>query len=294
MLQKILIWALFLSAAEHSYAQTTLKVVTKNIQKTVNWKAGQEVWVNSEKAEIEIAPTNDNTIRIQAELSTKHPNPDSARLDLEAWQFVVSTIGKKIYIRAYIGVTSGKALPTSNFKASLKITLPAACPVNLANKYGKAHLEKLDGAISLSGEFCQFKLEYLKGKVDVNSRYGNVEGRHLSGPLEVQIKRADVFLSGTSNSCNLTSEYGKVTMETSAQTGNVAIVSNKSEVTLVPGPNNQHNFDLKNTYGSLSIQKNLPFVVENPDKNTHLATLKKNGQQREIKVNAVFGQLTIK
>lgn len=276
------------------HAQTTLQVATKNIRKTVAWKPGLEVWINCEKAEVEVLPSSGNTIQISAELSARHPSADSAAIDLKAWQFVVSTVGKKIYVRAYVGLKSGAPAPRSSLKAVLKLSVPGNCPVDISNKFGKAHLEKLNGAIGLHGEFCSFELVQLGGKIDLESRFGNVEGRNLSGPVNMQVKRADIALSGLRNSCRLKSEYGQVTLETTDQTGNVSVVSTKSDITLRAAGPLRHSYNLRNTYGVVSIDQDLPFQYSNPDKNTRQALFKSTNSNKLIQVEAQFGRILLR
>ena len=270
---------------------TTLQVVTKTVQKTVSWKPGYELEVNGEKAEVEVTPGSDNNIVVRAELSARHPQLDTAKIDVEGWKFVVSTIGKKVYIRAYIGLPSGKRLPTSNLKAKIVIQAPVNCPVNLANKFGKAHLERLDGPIVLSGEFCNFTLLQLKGSVKIDSRYGNVEGSELQGKVEVQSKRADVALSQIHADCAVRSEYGKVWVQPDAQTGNVWIQGTKSNVTLdLPQPP-QHNVFLTAEYGELTAPA--AFQQSQPAENTRRAVLNQQQGRPVLTVETNFGNITI-
>ena len=292
-MKKILLFLLLGLVAGVLPGQTTLQVVTKNIRKSVDWKPGSAVYINSEKAEIEVTPGAGNTVTVQAELSARHPDLDSARIDLETWKLVVDASGGKINIRAYIGLDAKAPLPTSSLKAKLRITIPAACPVNLSNKFGKAQLEKLNGPVGLSGEFCSFDLVELGGKVDLDSRYGNVEGRNLSGPISLQVKRADIELSDLKNACTVKSEYGKVAVETTRRTGAVTMTTNKSDIRITTDDNPAHNFDVKTTYGDLKVRSKLPFKVTQPDKNTRQALLQRGEGLPTVKIAAQFGQVEL-
>jgi len=289
----LLLFGLLTGLAGALHAQTTLQVATRNIRKTVAWKPGLEVWINCEKAEVEVVPASGASIQISAELSARHPSADSAATDLKAWQFVVSTVGKKIYVRAYIGLKPGDFAPRSSLKAVLKLSVPGNCPVDVSNKFGKAHLEKLNGGVGLHGEFCSFELVQLGGKVDLESRFGNVEGRNLAGPVNMQVKRADIALSGLRNSCHLKSEYGQVTLETTDQTGDVSVVSTKSDITLRAAGPLRHSYYLRNTYGVVSIDQDLPFQYSNPDKNTRQASYKSINSNKLIQVDAQFGRIQL-
>lgn len=288
----LLLIMLFLSAAVS--AQTTLQVVTKTIRKTAPWKPGYTLEINSEKAEIEVetAPAGQNVITIRAELTARHPNLDSAQHDLKAWKFIVSTIGKKIYIRAYIGLPNGVPLPTSNLKAKIVVQAPAECATTLANKYGSAKLGHRKGAVRLSGEFCSFSLTEMSGSVQVDSRYGNVDGRQLSGDVDIQAKRADVALSGLSGDCIIRNEYGSVRLDAGAQTGNVSVDASKGDVTLrMPTPY-YHNLDLKANYGAVKT----PFAFSldaGASVTPQSATLHQGSQRPRITVQTNIGNITV-
>ena len=294
MKTQILLLALLL-AAGGAAAQTTLQVVTKTVQKTVSWKPGYSVEINCEKADIEVetAPAGQNTISVKAELSARHPKLDSATLDVKAWKFVTSTVGKKIFIRAYIGLPANAALPTSNLKAKLKVTVPANCPTTLSNKFGSARLENIAAPVSLSGEFCAFTLLQLGGKVQVDSRYGNVEGKQLSGPVEVQTKRADVSLAGLNGDCKVVSEYGSVQLEAISQTGNVTVQSSKGDVTLAMPQTHHHNLDLKANHGEVTVPLGLRLDAGASGDN-HQVSLRQGDNLPRIFVETTLGNITVK
>ena len=286
---------LLLLAAGRAATQTTLQVVTKTVQKTVTWKPGYSVEITCEKADIEVetASEGQNSVRIKAELSARHPQIDSARHDLNAWKFVASTVGKTIFIRAYVGLPPGAALPNSNLKAKLKVIVPADCPTTLTNKFGTARLENIAAPVSLSGEFCSFTLLQLGGKVRVDSRYGNVDGSQLYGPIEVQTKRADVSLAGLGNDCTVRSEYGTVQVETVAQTGNVTVQSSKGDVTVAMPQPYRHNFDLKANYGEVTIPLSLRLDAGTSGDKQQVS-LHQGDNRPRILVETTLGNITIK
>lgn len=290
----IILFALLL-AAGGTAAQTTLQVVTKTVQKTLKWKPGNTLEIICEKAEVEVetAPAGETSVTITANLSARHPQLDSARADLGAWKFVTSSIGKKIFIRAYVGVPAGVSLPASNLKAKIKVIVPADCPTTLSNKVGSAKLEKITAAVTLTGEFCSFHLTQLSGKVQIDSRYGNVEGDQLSGPVEVQAKRADVSLTGIRNNCSVQSEYGAVTLEAGMNTGNITVHASKGDVTIDAPLPYRHNFDLHASYGEV----NTPLAMRldaGANGNSQQASLHQGDQHPLIFVETTLGNITVK
>jgi hypothetical protein len=292
-MKKLLHILLLICSSGGLAAQTTLQVVTKTVQKTVDWKNGFELVVTGEKAEVLVVPSLVNTISVKAELTAKHPRLDSAKIDLEYWKIVVSNVGKKIFVRAYIGLPGGGVLPTSNMKAKITISIPVNCPVSLSNKFGKARLENLRGPVVLNGEFCDFSLVELSGNIQLESQYGNVEGEKLSGKVDINAKRADVNLTGLSADCSIHSEYGKVRVKAEKQTGNLSVQGNKSDVTVDLAQNSDHNISLTAAYGEVNTPDNLGFNTKKSSKNAQKATLKKGDKSPYVAVETSFGSIKV-
>ncbi len=275
----------------HALAQTTLQVVSKNIEKTLPWKPGMELIVNGEKADVTVTPSDSALISVQAELSAKHPSLDTAQTDVESWQFIVSTVGKKIYLRSYVGVKAGKRAPVSNMKARILIRTPRSCPVNLSNSFGRAKLERLDGAVVLSGYFCRFELQSLGGELHISSEHGPVEGRDLKGSVGIKGKRADVSLQNTTGDCAIEAEYGKVKISTDQETGNVRIAGQMTDVTLHTPDSITHNYRLKTRYGSLQVPDK--FDKSGSTDKERNATYTAQNNKATIEVETSFGTIKI-
>ena len=275
-------------------AQGTLQVVTKTVQKSIAWKSGYTVEINCEKAEVDVEPVaaGGNQVTVKAELTARHPQLDSAKYDLAAWKFVTTTVGKKIYIRAYIGLPSGRTLPNSNLKARITVRVPAQCPVTLANKFGKARLEHLAGAVRLTGEFCAFTLVDLQGGLRLESQYGNVDGRQLGGRVELQTKRSAIVLSDVRGDCDVRSEYGTVAVEAGSQTGNLYIQSSKGDVTIETSSPPRHNFALLATYGEVKVPVH-PHFESSANGHTKQASLQQGTGRPQVSVETTFGKITV-
>lgn len=294
MQTKTLLLALLLLNAAGAAAQATLQVVTQNVQKNLRWKPGNEVEIICEKAEVEVEAADQQQVSVSAELSARHPRLDSAQTDVKAWKFVTSTIGKKIYIRAYIGLPAGQKLPSSNLKARLRVLVPKGCPVTLNNKFGKAKVEKITGTVRLTGEFCTFTLRDVQGNVRVQSSYGNVDGSRLGGSVEVQSKRSDVSLSSLGSDCTVRSEYGAISVEASPKTGNLSVQATKCDVTVSAPASPRHNFQLRTTYGELNTPPNLKFDTQGTSGNIRQAALQQGTGRPTVNIETTFGKITVR
>lgn len=292
-MKKTLLLTLLLTGvgSGRAYAQVTLQVVSKNIEKTVLWKPGMELIVNGEKADITVVPTDSAVVSVSAELSAKHPDLDTAQADVETWQFVISTVGKKIYLRTYVGVQAGKRAPVSNMRAHILIRSPRLCPVNLSNKFGRAKLEHLDSPVALSGYFCRFDLYALSGELRIESEHGPVNGRDLKGSLDIKGKRADVTLRNTAGDCSILAEYGSVNLRTDQQTGSVRITGQMTNITLNDPEANTHHYRLKTRYGNMDVPDKFD-KSGSTDKELQ-ATYQTKANSPTIDVDTSFGHIKV-
>jgi Putative adhesin len=294
-MKKLLFLFALLYGVSEMAAQSTLQVVTKTVQKSIDWKPGYTVEINCEKADVEVitAAAGSKSVSVKAEMTARHPQLDSAKYDLQAWKFVTSTVGKTIYIRAYIGLKSGQPLPNANLKVRIFVQVPDQCPVTLANKFGKALLEHLTGTVRITGEFCALTLVDLQGDVLIESQYGNVDGRQLAGKVDIQTKRATIALSELRGNCSVHSEFGAVSVSNSPQMGNLYINSNKGDVTVAMGSSPpRHNFTLSATYGELKTPSNPSFDLST-NGNTRQATLHQGTGRLQVTVETTLGKITI-
>lgn len=286
----LLVW-LFGVATLSGAQTTTLQVVTNTLVQSVPWKPGMSLEINSEKAEIEVKPGTGNAILVKTELSARHPQLDSAKTDLKAWKWVVNTFNKKIFLRAYVGVVAGKRLPTSNMRAKIVVEVPEACPVTLLNKFGKAVLQGLSAPVALSGEFCDFRLVQLNGPVDVDSRFGDVTAQAISGKMNVQCRRATVNLREMRADCAVRSEYGTVNVAPDAQTGNVWVRGEKSNVVMQLAPSAAHQIYLTAEYGQ--VKAPATFQQSQPNDHSQKATRSTAANQPTLTVETAFGNISV-
>lgn len=272
-------------------AQTTLQVVSQNIERTVPWKPGMELVVNGEKADVTVVPTDSAFILVSAELSAKHPSLDTAQADVNSWQLVISTVGNKIHVRTYVGVPAGKRAPVSNMRAHILISAPKQCPVNLSNRFGRAKLEHLEAPVSLSGYFCRFDLYALSGGLRIESEHGPVEGRDLKGSVDIKGKRADITLRETAGDCVIQTEYGTVHLSTDQQTGNVRISGQKTNITLSSQDAGTHHYRLKTSYGNMDVPDKFD-KSDSTGKELHASYQAKPGSPT-IDVETSFGHIKV-
>jgi Putative adhesin len=251
-----------------SFAQTTLQVVTKTVEKTLTYKSGFSLNIDAEKAEITLkANPNAKEISVKMELISKNPNLQDAKKDIDAIKYVAENQGKIVYLRNYIGIEKGAAKPTSDLKTRYTIEVPSEMAVSIKNNFGKLNVSGLRSKMMLITEFCKTTLTDIKGEMSINTRLGDIDGRGLEGKISVQSNRSDLFLSMTKGECAIMAQYGKVNIETDKTFTQLSIKADKAEVHFLPPPATAINYDLEAEYGKVILpQKLTPKYIEKTDK----------------------------
>jgi Putative adhesin len=293
---KTFILVLLLLSVAQLGAQNTLQVVTRAVQKTFPCKSGYNVEITAEKAEIEVklGQSTDKNIHINAELVARHARLDSAKTDLDSWKFLTNSIGKTIYVRAYIGLEKKQKLPSSNLKAKITITVPPDCGAVVTNKFGKIRIENISGDVRLNGEFCGIFLKNIAGNVTLLGNYGSLEANEIKGVIDIKSKRAEIALKDISGNCSVSSEYGNIFIDSGPAMGNLNVQATKCDVTLDAKNATKHSFQLIANYGQILTPSGALFNTNGSGKNTQRADLKVNKAMHNIKVLTDFGKITIR
>jgi hypothetical protein len=273
-------------------AQTTLQVATKHLQKTLDWKPEYVLVVNCEKADVVIEPSEQATVEVDAELSARHPNADTAQLDVNCWQMLAERSGKQLFVRSYIGLNNQKKTPSSNFKSKIRIRTPLNCKVELSNKFGKTTVTGLAGDLQLNGSFCNFQLSHLSGKVAIESQYGAVNTKQLNGTVSVKAKRADVQIDSLSGSGEVYAEYGTVTVNYVPEMANLTVNGDKTNVILLHAHSIGHSYDLNTDHGQITV----PGDFERKETATRQVASKpatNNLSKHKVAVYTTFGNIIL-
>jgi hypothetical protein len=280
---------LCLSCSVWLNAQTTLQVATKSIEKTMTYKKGYDITIDGEKADVVVQTGSNISIKIEVELSSKHPNMETAKHDLEAIKFVAEEIGKKIYVRNYVAIGKGENKPVSNLKAKYIITVPAECPVNLKNNFGKSSVSNLVNYFDLYSEFCSITLNNLKGTINIDTRFGDIDASQIDGKVNIKSKRTDITLSQLKGSYDLTANYGSLRINGDLSAINLKINGEKANVFFNPG-NQPYNYALTSNNGALNIPKDNAFSFSQNDALKKMAYLKSNNTNAAtVQINLNFG-----
>ena len=274
-------------------AQTTLHVVSKNVNKVIDFRMGNTLEINVEKADLTIKSWASPQIKIQVELLSKHPQLDVAKADLNALKFVVETINKKLYIRNYVAIDKGKEKPTSDLRVVMTVWLPSETPIVIKNSFGKNNIQQHNGRIDLTTEFCKTKLSQLTGELAINTRFGELEGDNLNGKLTITSNRSNLMLRLLRGPILINATYGKILIETDRSLTTLTVNGDKTDVDISNPKNAAMSYFLSADYGNISTPKLLNFNYLENSKTKKRLNLQTTASACKVAISTSFGSISI-
>ena len=279
----MMIWVL----SNRGFAQGTLQVVTKSIDKTFDRTSS--IKIEAEKADIELNVWSGDKIKVSIDLTAKHPNRKDAQNDLEMMKYVAEKFGNVLVLRNYIQIENEKIKPVSNLKAKFVISVPEQMMVSIQNSFGKINLNGKFKQLQLKTDFCNTELKNVSGIIKLDSHYGEVNAHDLSGKVVLKSDRTEINLTKISEDFTITGNFLKLSINSVSNLQRLKIEAQKSEISLEGILIKNHHFHLVSEYGKLKVPPNF---ISSHLKNKETATFNENIASL-ISISNSFGTISI-
>ena len=290
--KKISLLCCFLGSFFLLTGQSSLKVVTKKVEKTFTYKTGYELNIEGEKAEISVQSWNEDKVLIEMELIAENTDRAVAEKEVEKIIYEMERHKNRIYARNYVDSKEGK--PASSLSVRYSITMPRECPIYIKNNLGEVLVSDLSSSLKVNSQFSPIGLENITGFIEVRTRFGDVNGQAMDGDINVYSRRSDITLSDLKGMLNLESQYGEIHLARFAKLTGMNIQAEKSNVFLdVP------NFDafayfIESQNSKLRIPNDLDFDYKVNNDQLKKIEFKPNREYyATVSIQITFGDLTI-
>jgi len=287
----ILFYWVAVNGFQSARGQGVLQVATKSIEKTVAAHTIRTLYINAEKADIELIAWDKAEITVVMELSARHPDKRTAASDLGKIQYIADRSGKDYFLRNYILLREGESKPLSNLKARYTIHLPPTCSVDLKNTFGTIQMKGLTNNLKLSADFCTTSLANIKGKGLLETTFGELRAIEISGTFSFTSDHTNLELENIGGAIRMNTLYGNVEISPSPGLTSLAIQSKKAVVTMVTKNWQQFDYDINSAYTTMKLPNGFKWKRNTPDFKD--AFFSKN-QLANVQINAEFGNLTIR
>lgn len=270
--------------------ETLRQVVTKTIEDNYPYRAGNEVAVEGEKAEIFVETWSKKTINIRLEMTAKHLDLETAKRELDNLEFVTEKAGLKIFLK---NIRKDKTQrPESELIVHYYITLPEECPVYLKSHFGAATISNLKNRLRINGEYSQINIDNVEGLLDIRTRFGDIIGEKIDGNVVINSRRSDIELYDVGGSFTINAQYGELRLSPNRLLTDLQINADKSDVYLIDPTGAPMQYTLSTSHGEMVLPSEMPLVEL--ETGNGLRTVRIGSGQEisgQVKVSVSFGKL---
>lgn len=274
-------------------SQEVLEVVTKKIEKTLDFFDDYKLYIEGEKADVLVNTWDKSKVRVELVLVSKHSDIQTARKDIEVIKYVIETRGKIIFIQNSMTIGENDDKPKSSLHAHYVITIPEQCPLNLKNHFGNADINDLKKQVIINSEYCQIKLTNIEGDISIETRFGDVVGVGLVGNINILSIRSDITLTRLKGSIDIHATYGLIKIDADKSLINLNIVAEKSDIMFLNPAVETYSFNLTAHYGEIDVPKYMEFEFKEKSYKINKAELHLPLNEGHVSIRTSFGNIVI-
>ncbi len=274
-----------------AFAQKTVEVVTKSIQKSMPFEIGSEIIIDGQKADVYMSTWDKNRIAVYLDIVASHPDKAQAEADLENMDYELEKKGAKIYIKNF--VKDGVEKTASQMEAKYTIILPASCPVNLSNVFGSAQVRDLSNALVVDAAYCTLKLTNLRGRIDINTSFGDIEGHDIVGQVSINSSWTDMKLSQAGGDWKMNSSQGVIKIDASSSFANFDITADQSEIYIEKPAVGLFNYEFISSLSEVNLPQELQFQQRTISQNVQEIKLVSPSAKGSFRIKNDYGKIVV-
>jgi len=244
------------------HAQTKIQVVSKTIEKEIDYREGMSLNISAQKADVRVTGWNRPVVSLKLRLVAKHPERKVAEKELVFMLYTIKT-NQQFEAENRFKVPQSYGDVESNLKAYYEVFVPFRCPVIITNTFGETVAVQLQASLKVASEFGKITLENLAGRLDLESHYADIEGDKLNVTLNGRFENANVNLMDIGGNGQLQSKYGKLRVVPNNDLNQLKINAARTEIVVEPRSMDDFTFDVETVFSKINVP------------NTHQDRLKK-------------------
>ncbi len=274
-------------------SQEVLDVVTKKVEKTLDFLNDYKLNIEGEKADVLVNTWNESKVKVELVLVSKHSDLEIAKKDLEVIKYIIERRGKIIFIQNTMEIGAGEEKPRSSLHAHYVITIPEQCPLNLKNHFGNADINDLKKQVIINSEYCKIKLTNIEGDISIETRFGDVIGVGLAGKVNILAARSDITLTRLKGSIDIQAKYGLIKIDADKSLIDLNIVAEKSDIMFLNPATETYSFNLTAYYGKINVPENMEFDFKEKTPTINKAELRLPVNEGQVSIQTSFGNIVI-
>ena len=272
-------------------AQQQVHVMTKQIERRLDYDPGFKLHIAAEKATIDLTSWNKNYILIEVKLISKHKKKTIAQEELDFLKFEIHKKDKTYSLRNYFEADAGYVKVKGNLLTEYVIKVPDECKVIIDNQYGKLNISQRLDEFTAKLKFVECQILRGSGKFDIQSVYGDIFINGFSGNLTTNLNRSDLRLVNAEGSADLNAVYGELDIE-EGDFKKLIVKADRTKINFSTSNPAQYNYAIDANFSSIKMPDQLGTDLLDTDQHQKFVKEFKSDNPR-ISITTSFGSINL-
>lgn len=220
----------------------------------IDVKPGAKIRLTGREGEVDLVPSTDGKLYVQADITAWGPSLAEARRRAEM-------VGINVKQGDVIDISDGTE-PGNDIRQKgqikYRVMIPPGVHVVVDYDFGSIRADKVRANVSIKTESGKVTLSDLTGHVDINSESGHIQCENIDGALEAELNFGDISLKDISKNVSVGSENGRINISSSRPVmANYRVAIQSGDITLRIPQNSDCTVQAKTRTGSISGSLNL-------------------------------------
>ena len=228
-------------------------IVTRTVEKSFSWVAGDVLNIDAEKAEVNVTGWNEPYFQITLQLSARNSSKSVAEKDLDLIKYSIQKNKSQISLKNALALPSNQKALTSLCKVVYTIKAPNGTAVNLKNFLGDCNIANLNTQAILNTEFGNITLRNVQGKWEVNSKFSDLNAYAFNGALVCKANKADVAIEAFGGDLDVETFYGTVNLKLQSKMRHVQVYGYRTEVMMETADFDLYNYQVSTLFSDIIV-----------------------------------------
>jgi|GEM_PF-643624 len=163
----------------------------------------EELVVNNTRGRIDIQPSNDGTLKIEAEISARTNDEEKAK----KWMEEIITIDQGSVTTIESSNPSARN-EIAIEKIDLSIFVPKTVKIRASTSFGDILVTDMEKDVNIKQRFAGVEIANIKGQVTIESSFGPIEVSSVTGGVEIHNRHGRVRVEDISGTVAVENEHG--------------------------------------------------------------------------------------
>ncbi|MEX0968580.1 MAG: DUF4097 family beta strand repeat-containing protein [Bacteroidia bacterium] len=287
-MKTLLFFLLFLLGTANVFSQQQTQVITRQYERTISVKEGDNLEIKGEKARITVESHPHNEVVLQVKFTARHTDKVTGETELDYMRYTVQERKGTIYIDNYFAIPKKITQVNSNLQAELLIKVPSGMAINLYNYFGSTAITNLSGALGISSEYGLLNVENCSGPISIDVTFTELKIKHCRN-IDIRGSNSDVRATLLTGNIDFSGENSDIDIQSAGTiTGNIEVQN--GDVTLSGIKLTQQSIELTSAHGEIEVPAPLSVIDGNENSRVYFQP---NQSLPLFKVNSSFGKIQI-